>query len=273
MEYQEIINSVSSLLWNWAPKVVGAIIILVIGFWIAGWAARRLTKVMTRSNFDPDVMPFLSSLTGVVLKILVVITAAAVVGIEVTAFAAMLAAIGLAIGMALQGSLGHFASGILILTFKPYHIGDLVKLKSELGVVEEIHIFNTIIRTLDNKKVIVPNGLATGDVMINYSAYEKIRVDMQVAMPYEQDFDRFKSIIQEALEEVTVRLPDEPTIEMRTFSETGIVIDVRVYAPPKSYWAVNYACHNAMKAAFAREKLTVAYPRRMISSMDSFKFG
>jgi small conductance mechanosensitive channel len=188
---------------------------------------------MDNADLDKDLQPFLKSLVSVLLKVLVVITAAGAVGVEVTAFAALLAAAGLAVGMALQGTLGHLASGVMILIFKPYQVGDLVDVLGQVGHVLEIQVFNTIIKTIDNKKVIIPNGIATSGIMTNLTSEGKLRVDLQVGVPYEEDFEKIKAIIRAAVDNVSDRLPDEPTIEIHNFGEHNILVDVRPYAPPK----------------------------------------
>ena len=145
----------------WSPKIVAAIVTLIIGFWIVGIITRLIGKSLAKSGIDGDLVPFLKSLVSVLLKVLVVISAAGVVGIEITAFAALIAGAGLAIGAAMSGTLSHFAAGVMVLIFKPYRVGDLVDIQGTVGHVSEIQVFNTVINSLDNKKVIMPNGIAT----------------------------------------------------------------------------------------------------------------
>ena len=153
----------------YAPKVVGAILVWLIGSWIIGKVVDLLGKVMTRSGFDKDLQPFLKSMAAVALKIMLLISVAGMVGIETTAFVALIGMAGLAFGMALQGTLSHFAAGVMVLIFKPYSVGDLVDLQGQVGHVEEIQVFNTVITTPDNKRVIIPNGIATSGIMTNLS--------------------------------------------------------------------------------------------------------
>lgn len=267
MNWTEKISELMSSLVQWAPKLVSAILVLLIGFWIVSWIVRLIRRSMNRSGLDKDVQPFLISLCSVILKVLVVITAAGVVGVEVTAFAALIAAAGLAIGMALQGTLGHFASGVMILIFKPYRVGDLVDIQDTVGHVQEIQVFNTIIKTLDNKKVILPNGIATSGKMTNLSTFDKLRVDLNVAMPYEEDFEKIQNIIQGALDNVPEKLVDEPTIEIEKFDENNILLAVRPYATPETYWDVYFNSYKQIKAAFSRAGIKVAYPKRIIEQI------
>jgi len=207
-----------SSLWNtvlaWSPKIVAGIFVLIIGFWIVKLISNMIGRSLNKSGLDKDLIPFLKSLVSVLLKILVVITAAGVVGIEITAFAALLAGAGLAIGAAMSGTLSHFAAGVMVLIFKPYKVGDLVDIQGVVGHVEEVQVFNTVIKSLEGKKVIMPNGIATSGIMTNLSANGKLRVDLNVAMPYEEDFDKVKQIIKGALDNVKEKLADEPTIEI-----------------------------------------------------------
>lgn len=265
--FVEMSQSWMEQLTGWAPKILSAILVLIIGFWIVGWIINLLGKAMDRAQMDKDVQPFLKSLSGVLLKILVLITAAGIVGIEVTAFAALIAAGGLAIGMALQGTLGHFASGVLILLFKPYKVGDLVDIQGQLGHVEEIQVFNTLISTLDSKRVIIPNGIATSGVMTNLSTKGKLRVDLNVAMPYEEDFDKVQGIIKRALDKVPHKLEDEPTIEIEKFAEHNILLAVRPYATPETYWDVYFGSYKEIKKAFGEAGIEVAYPVRKIKQI------
>ena len=245
---------------SWSPKILGALIVLILGFWIVKIITRLVQKSLMKSEIDNDLIPFLSSLVSVLLKVLVVLTAAGVVGVEITAFAALLAGAGLAIGAALSGTLGHFASGVMILIFKPYKVGDLVDIQNTVGHVEEIQVFNTIIKTLDNKKVIIPNGTATSGIMTNLSANGKLRVDLNVAIPYEEDFDKVKAIISKALDKVENKLPDEPTIEIAGFEESSVKLDVRPYATDANYWNVYYQSYREIKKALGEAGIEVPYP-------------
>ena len=260
-----------STLWNtilaWSPKIVAGILVLMIGFWIVNMISSFVRKSLRKSGTDEDLVPFLSSLVSVVLKILVVITAAGVVGIEITAFAALLAGAGLAIGAAMSGTLSHFAAGVMVLIFKPYKVGDLVDIQNTVGHVEEIQVFNTVIKTLDNKKVIMPNGIATSGIMTNLTANGKIRVDLNVAMPYEEDFDKVQGIIKNALNKVSERLPDEPTIEIEKFDENNILLAVRPYATDETYWDVYFNSYREIKKAFGEAGIEVAYPTRKIKNV------
>ncbi len=251
----------------WSPKIIAGILVLIIGFWIVGIISKLIGKSLKKSGLDGDLIPFLKSLVSVLLKVLVVITAAGVVGIEITAFAALLAGAGLAIGAAMSGTLSHFAAGVMVLIFKPYRIGDLVDIQGVVGTVSEIQVFNTVINSLENKKVIIPNGIATSGIMTNLSANGKLRVDLNVAMPYEEDFDKVKGIIKGALDKVSNKLPDEPTIEIEKFDENNVLLAVRPYATDANYWDVYFNSYREIKKAFGEAGIDVAYPTRKIKNI------
>ncbi len=260
-----------SALWNtvltWAPKLVAAILVLMIGFWIVNFIAKMMGKSFEKSGIDKDLIPFLKSLVTVLLKVMVVVTAAGVVGVEITAFAALIAGAGLAIGAAMSGTLSHFAAGVMVLIFKPYRVGDLVDIQGTVGHVSEIQVFNTVINTLDNKKVIMPNGIATSGIMTNLTANGKLRVDLNVAMPYEEDFDKVKGIIQGALANVSEKLPDEPTIEIEKFDENNVLLAVRPFATDETYWDVYFNSYREIKKAFGAAGIEVAYPARRVKNV------
>jgi len=199
MDLTSKLSSLVDQLVAWAPRLVGAILVLLIGLWIIGMIMKAIQRGMERSGLDKDVIPFLTSLISVILKVMLVLSVAGMVGIETTSFVALIGMAGLAIGMALQGTLGHFAAGVMVLIFKPYRVGDLVDLQGQLGHVDEIQVFNTVLTSLDNKKIIVPNGIATSGIMTNLSTNEYLRVDLNAAMPYEEDFDKVRGIIMEEL--------------------------------------------------------------------------
>lgn len=250
----------------WAPKLVGAVLVLIIGLWIITRIVKMVAKAMEKAGLDREIVPFLSSLVSVILKVMLILSVAGIVGIETTSFIALIGMAGLAIGMALQGTLGHFASGVMILIFKPYKIGDLVDLQGQLGHVQEIQVFNTIINTLDNKRVIIPNGIATSGIMTNLSTNKNLRVDLNVAMPYEEDFDKVRTIIMDALKSTPKVISGiEPTVEIEKFAEHNVLLAVRPYATVKDYWDVYFGAYKNIKAALGKHNIKVAYPKREVA--------
>lgn len=248
----------------WAPKLIGAIAVLLIGLWIIGKLMKVISKSMKKSGLDKDIVPFLTSIMSVLLKVMLILAVAGMVGIETTSFIALIGAAGLAIGMALQGTLQHFAAGVMVLIFKPYRVGDLVDIQGIVGHVEEIQIFNTIIKSLDHKQVIMPNGIATSGIMTNLSHNNLLRVDMNVGITYEEDFDKVKGLIMDAIKATPkVQSSPEPTVEIEAMEENGVKLCVRPYATPEDYWDVYFGVYKNMKKSLGTAGIKVPYPREI----------
>ncbi|MFT7606766.1 MAG: small conductance mechanosensitive channel, partial [Saprospiraceae bacterium] len=196
MDIQTIIEKITGMAIEYAPTVLMAIVTLIIGFWIIGWIRKFAEKALTRGQVDKTIRPFLLSLITVGLKVLLLLSVAGKFGVETTSFIAILGAMAFAVGLALQGSLGNFASGVMILLFKPYKVGDLVDVQGNTGFVHEIQIFNTLLLTPDNKKVIIPNSIVTSGAITNISGQGEIRVDMTFGIGYTDDIDKARTIIQ-----------------------------------------------------------------------------
>lgn len=242
------------------PKAATAAIVLVIGWRIINFITSKITKILTDRKMDPTIKPFLSSMIGSVLKVLLVFSAAEMVGIKTASFVAIFAAASFALGMALQGSLSHFASGILLLVFKPYKVGDIIKVADEQGKVEHIEIFNTILRTPTNQKVIVPNGIAMSDKIINHSANGHIRVDRYVSIPYEADFGQVRSKIMDYIKSSDLILDTpQPSVDIESYDSHNIQIGIFVFAKPEKYWDVYYEINNNVKRVFGESNFKMAY--------------
>ena len=180
----------TSLVTVWLPRLLGALVTLLIGFWLANRITSITDKAMQRRQFDATLRPFIRSLVSVGLKVLVLLSVAGMFGLETTSFIAVFGAMAFAVGLALQGSLGHFASGVLILVFKPYKVGDLVEVGGHLGIVSEVQVFNTVLTSLDNQVIIVPNGVVTSGVIKNLNGLGVRRVDMTFGISYTDDIDK-----------------------------------------------------------------------------------
>ncbi len=255
---------------QWAPKLVGAIFVLIVGLWIINRIMVLIQRGMENSGLDKDVVPFLSSIISVIFKVLLILSVASIVGIETTSFIALIGMAGLAIGMALQGTLSHFAAGVMIMIFKPYRVGDLVNIQGQVGNVEEIQIFNTIIRNLDNQQTIMPNGIATSGIMINLSTHEHLRVDLNVAMPYEADFEEVRQVILNGIRHTPKVLENpSPIVEIEKFDQHNILLAVRPYAKTEDYWDVYFGTYKNVKDALGKAGIRVAYPRTDIQVQNT----
>ncbi len=245
---------------EFAPKIAAAIIVLVAGLYIINKLVDLIGKAMEHGKISEDVRPFLKSLAGVMMKVMLLFSAAGIVGIETTSFVAVLAAAGFAVGMALQGSLSNFAAGVMILIFKPFRVNDVVDIQGQMGHIKEIEIFNTIVRTFDNKIVIVPNGIAIGDVITNFSTNGYLRIEMSVAMPYEEDFKRVQRIIQEALLNTPkVLQTPAPIVGIDEFESHNIKLAIWPYANTEDYWEVYFEAKQNVFQALADNNVKMAY--------------
>ena len=242
------------------PKLIGAVLVLWLGFKLVKKLMKIYDDKFAVKKLSKEIRPFFGNLLNFGLKMVVIITAVSLVGIKTSSFAALVAAIGFAIGMSLQGSLGNLASGVMILIFKPYKVDDTVIIHEIEGVVEQIDIFNTIVLTYDNKKVIIPNGKAISDIIINVSDKEYLRVDMLINLPYNEDFDKIKSVIYKALIETEFVLNDpEPFIGIENFDTHGIQISFMPFCKPEHYWIIYYTAKANVKKALAENNIKMAY--------------
>ncbi|MCB0606203.1 MAG: mechanosensitive ion channel family protein, partial [Lewinella sp.] len=231
-----------------------------IGLRVCNWIARIAGKAMETAGISHNIVPFLRSLVGISLKVLLIFSVASLVGIDTASFLAVLAAAGFAVGLALQGSLSNFAAGIIILIFRPYKVGDWVEILDKFGKVEQIQIFNTIITTPGMKTLVIPNGQVVENVVTNYSQKGMIRLEVSVTMPYNESFPRVQEIIKGALETIPMVLKQPaPEVGIETFDTHNILLTVRPYVNPDDYWEATFEVHRAIKQAFHENKVNVAY--------------
>jgi len=255
--------TLTQMITQYAPKVVGAILTLIIGFWVAGAVTKGVKKLLVRSGVDETVTPFLGSLVSTGLKIMVLLAVAGMFGIETTSFVAIFGALAFAIGMALQGSLGHFASGVLLLTFKPYKVGDLVDIGGgNVGSVKEIQIFNTILATLDNKRIIVPNGVVTSNVMTNISGQGEIGVELSYGIGYDDDIDKAKALILEVGKECPYIL-DSPAqgVVVGELGDSAVILNTRPFVKSENYWDAYFYMQENVKKRFDKEGVSFPFPQ------------
>ena len=262
MEEQALgyLDTVIKMAIEFAPKLLTAIAIIIIGFWLV----KKLTKLLgisfEKANLDPAVRSFMTSFINGALKVLILIVAASRVGIEMTSLVALLAAAGFAVGMALQGSLANFAAGIMILVFKPYKIGDWVEASEKFGKVESVQIFTTTVVTPGQKTHIIPNGQVMDGVITNFSDKGRIRLELNVVMPYEESFPKVKAIIQSSLKGVeSIQKGSEPEIGIESYDSHYVVLAVRPYIDPDRYWDATYECLAAIKKGFSDNNIKMAY--------------
>lgn len=249
---------------DYGPKIIGAILIYIVGSWIIKKLMGVLKKAMLKKDYDEALQKFLLNLVSWALKIFLIIMVIGKLGVETTSFAAVIAAAGLAIGLALQGSLSNFAGGVLLIIFKPYKIGDLIEAQDTLGVVKEIEIFTTKLVTPDNKLAIVPNGAMANGNIVNYTAEGKIRVDTTVGVDYDSDMKKTKEVLLEMLKANPKVLQDPaPSVNVAELADSSINLAVRPFCKPEDYWDVYFATIENTKVALDKAGIEIPYPHEV----------
>ena len=257
----ELVDQAITLVMAYAPKVVLAIITLVVGMWLINRFVRLLDSKLGKR--DPTLNTFLCGLISAILKVLLLISVASMVGIATTSFIAIIGAAGLAIGLALQGSLGNFAGGVLILIFKPFKVGDVIEAQGYLGSVMEISILYTIVNTFDNRRVIIPNGDLSNSSLTNLSAYPTRRCDMSFGIGYGDDIDTAKATIKHLVEDDERALKDpEPMIVVGGLGDSSVDLTVRVWTTYDDLWPFYWDMQERVKKAFDAEGISIPFPRR-----------
>lgn len=258
------INKGIDFIADYSPKVLGAIVIFIIGSWLIRKIVRLTGKAMQRKDYDESLEKFLLNLLSWSLKVLLVILVISTLGVDVTTFAAILAAAGLAIGLALQGSLANFAGGVLILIFKPYKIGDLIEAQGEIGVVKEIEIFTTKIIGPQNKLIIIPNGAMANGNITNYTAEGKLRVDTVVGVGYDEDIKKTKEVLMGVLTADPKVLKDPaPSVNVLELADSSVNFAVRPFCKPEDYWAVYFGTYENCKLALDAAGIEIPYPHQV----------
>ncbi len=247
---------------SFCVSLLGALVFLFIGFWVSKLIVKALRKMMVRKNSDPGLISFVTSLANIALKIMIVISVMGMVGIQMTSFIAVLGAAGVAVGLALQGTLSNFASGVMILIFKPYKVGDYVEAQGLAGFVKEIQIFNTVLTTMDNKTIIIPNGSLATSTLTNYSKQPTRRIDWTVGVTYGTDFEKAKDTIMRILEADSRVLKDPaPFISIIELADSSVNIVVRVWVNTPDYWDVFFDFNNKVYATFNEEGIEFPFPQ------------
>lgn len=249
----------------WGLKVIAAIAIFIIGRWVAKAVRSGVRRMMTKAHVDSIIIGFVGSMTYIALLAFVVIAALGQLGIQTTSFIAILGAAGLAVGLALQGSLANFAAGFLMIIFRPFKVGDFIEGAGVAGVVEAIHIFTTTLKTGDNKLIIIPNAKLSGDNITNYSAQETRRVDMTVGVAYDADLSVVRDVLNDIIgkEERTLKDP-APLVAVAELADNSVNFVVRVWTKTGDYWGVKFDMTETIKNRFDAEGIGIPFPQRDI---------
>ncbi len=259
----EIIDTVRALALDYGLNILGAIAILVLGYWLAGWLSRFARKSLQKTKTDEALVRFLGSLVYYAILVFVVLAALSRLGIQTTSFVAVVGAASLAIGLAFEGALSNFAAGVLLLFFRPFKIGDLVEIADHFGTVEAIQIFSTILVTPENKTVTIPNSQVTGSPIVNYSKKGLLRLDMVFGIGYGDDLLKAKGVLEEIIR-ADSRVVSEPApmVAVTELADSSVNFAVRPFVKPADYWAVHFAVTEQVKLRFDAEGISIPFPQR-----------
>jgi len=247
------------------PKVFLALVVIVGGFWLASKAANLFRRALIKKGVDATVIPFMRSMVAILLKALILLSSASMFGIEVTSFIAIFSALTLAVGLALQGNLSHFASGILLLTLRPYKVGDVVTVGGQTGKVDGIFMFNTVIIAPDNQKHIVPNGKITSETITNISGQGTRGVDINIGISYDSDIDKAREVMLGVINAYEPVLAEPiPTVLVTALNDSSVNIFSRPYVNSADFWLARCHFNEQVKKAFDREGITIPFPQREV---------
>jgi small conductance mechanosensitive channel len=250
-------------------KVIACIVIYWVGRKIIKYVYLLLSKLLNARGIDPSISSFLKSFINILLTVILIIAMINTLGINTTSFVAILASAGVAMGLALSGTLQNFAGGIMILLFKPFKIGDFIQAQGQEGTVKEIHIFNTEIIAPDNKKIFVPNGGLSSNVIINYNKEENRRIDLTLGVDYGTDFDFAKSVILSILEsEKRVLSQPASLVALKTLNESSVDILIRIWVNRADYWDVYFNLNEQIYKVFAQKGINIPFPQMTVHLAD-----
>jgi len=258
------LETISQRIINYLPKLAASLIVLILGFKTESFFSNGIRKFFESHDYDESLENFLYSLFNIALKIFVVLTAISIAGIQTTSIVAVLGAAGFAVGLALQGSMSNFASGILILTLKPFKIGDYIEVSNFSGSVNKIEIFNTILLTIDNKAIVVPNSELTSKVITNYSRQKNRRVDLSIGVSYDSNLEKTKEVLKRSvLKQGSIVLNNEkfaPIIRVNELGESAISISVLVWCLASDYIGLKSKLLEDIKTDLDKAKINIPYP-------------
>ena len=242
-------------------RILGAIVIFIIGKILVNWANRLFAKLLQKRKVDASIQSFLKSIVNITLLVLLFLAVIGQLGIELTSFAALLASVGVAVGMALSGNLSNFAGGVIILVFRPYKVGDYIEASTGAsGTVTDIQIFHTVLTTPDNKVVFAPNGAMSGAVVTNYSKLDTRRVDFSFSVEYGSDFKQVRQILMDIIHaDNRIMQTPEPFVELGALSDSSVNITVRVWVKSADYWAVNFDMNKNVYATFNEKGISFPF--------------
>ncbi|MFT6134019.1 MAG: small conductance mechanosensitive channel [Cyclobacteriaceae bacterium] len=261
-QIQKYTEQFGQMILEYAPTFLLALVSLIAGLWIIGIFLKGMKRALKARDIDPSLAPFLTTLFGWILKIMLFISVVGMVGVQMTSFVAILGAAGLAVGLALQGTLQNFASGVMILLFKPFKVGDFIDGAGYMGSVKEIQIFNTILNTPDNKRIIIPNGSLANGSLTNFSSEATRRVDWTFGIGYGDSYDKAKEVLTRYVDE-DARIMKDPAvfIGLSALGDSSVNIVVRAWVDPADYWGVFFDMNEKVYKGFEVEGLNIPFPQ------------
>jgi small conductance mechanosensitive channel len=264
-DWEQAIELVKTTGVDFLINLFTAVVIFYVGKWVTNLLTSALRKVMQRQEIDVTLERFVCNLVRMVLLVFVIIAAISALGVQTTSFIAVLGAAGLAVGLALQGSLSNFAAGVLIVLFRPYKVGDFVEAAGISGVVVEVQILTTILKTGDNKQVIVPNSQIMGSIITNYSTNDTRRVDLVIGVGYDDDLDKVRAVLTEVIG-ADERILEDPgvTIAVSELADSSVNFVVRPWVKTSDYWSVYFDLNETIKKRFDEEGISIPYPQQDI---------
>jgi small conductance mechanosensitive channel len=252
------------MIMEYGSRVLLAVITLAVGWWLINKLTHKVSKLLAMRNADQALQGFIGSLANIILKVLLIVSVASMIGVETTSFVAAIGAAGLAIGLALQGSLANFAGGVLILLFRPFRIGDWIEAQGISGTVDSIQIFHTVLRTGDNKTVIVPNGNLSNGIITNYNRQPTRKVVFDVGVDYEADLQKAREVLLELAQDERVLTDPVPVAVVSTLGDSSITVSLRVWVKTADYWDVLFQFNELSRDRLKGAGINIPFPQRVI---------
>ncbi len=263
IDFEEIYTQITDLITTWGPKVVGAIAVIIVGRIAAGWSRQGLRRVLDRSKMDATLAPFLSSLAYYLVLAFSILAALQLLGLQTTSLVALLGAVALAIGLALQGTVSDIASGAMLLAFRPFSVGQYVEIGGTEGTVDGIALFTTTLNTQDNVRIIMPNSSVWGQMIKNYAANDTRRVDLLIGVSYADDLSKAKAIIEQVLAaDDRVLAEPAPVVAVYELAESSVNLVVRPWCKREEYWKVRWDITQRVKEELEAQGCTIPFPQQ-----------
>ncbi len=254
---------------QYGAQVTLALLTFLFGWWLINTLTAKVSGLLQRRKVDPTLHGFIGSLAGIILKVLLLVSVASMIGVETTSFIAVIGAAGLAIGLALQGSLANFAGGVLILLFRPIRVGEWIEAQGVAGTVDSIQIFHTVLKSADNKTIVVPNGALSNGHITNYSREPRRRADINVGIDYGADIKLARQILLEIAQDERVLRDPEPVVFVTGLGDSSVNLSLRVWVATGDFWPVTFGFTELVKERFDAAGIGIPFPQRVVHLVQS----